>query len=496
MTTSRFLNRRAARATPPSGLFLHFLANEVRPGGGRAPPHQCTTLVVLSPLLAWGALLGAIPIIIHLLNRRKFRRVEWAPMQHLEAHRPAGLGGGLQVEQLLLMLLRVAAASPCCSFSWPARGQPDGPGRLAQAGGRSSQIVLIDDSLSMGYPDRARHQPSPSRQAQGRTAGSLVASARAEGPIHDPGGLEPEGPGRPRGRRVAPGGSGRRRLVDPSDGRPCLVALGPGRGRGGPPVVYLPDPPAHHPDRSPQVRLGRRRLADRPEVGRGRRPRPDLRRRGRRLGERRAPGDRPPRPDDPGRGREQVGGGDPQRLAPGPRGTQGDPPGRRSADRGEAPRDRPPGDRPRPLDRPVPRPRPARPFAPASRRRPVGRQPSMGGRPRQGLAPGPPGRRRPVVGAVRLGGRVPGAALSIGIGAAEAWRVEVLPRQRLPLASARLARRPRPGQHRRPPEQANRLLKLVREDGVDDLHRVESRRGRLQRPCSSRGNDKILPTPG
>ncbi len=35
----------------------------------------------LSPLLIWGTLLGVIPIIIHLLNRRRFRRVEWAPMQ-------------------------------------------------------------------------------------------------------------------------------------------------------------------------------------------------------------------------------------------------------------------------------------------------------------------------------------------------------------------------------------------------------------------------------
>ena len=41
-------------------------------------------MTFLSPLLIWGTLLGAIPIIIHLLNRRRFRRVEWAPMRYLK----------------------------------------------------------------------------------------------------------------------------------------------------------------------------------------------------------------------------------------------------------------------------------------------------------------------------------------------------------------------------------------------------------------------------
>ena len=40
-------------------------------------------MTLLSPLLIWGTLLGAIPFIIHLLNRRRFRRVDWAPMHYL-----------------------------------------------------------------------------------------------------------------------------------------------------------------------------------------------------------------------------------------------------------------------------------------------------------------------------------------------------------------------------------------------------------------------------
>jgi hypothetical protein len=64
-------------------------------------------MTFLSPLLAWGMLLGLIPLIIHLLNRRRFRRVEWAPMRYLkltiERNRRK-----IEVEQLLLLLLRIA----------------------------------------------------------------------------------------------------------------------------------------------------------------------------------------------------------------------------------------------------------------------------------------------------------------------------------------------------------------------------------------------------
>ena len=55
----------------------------------------------------WGLALVSIPVIIHLLFRRRFRRVEWAPMRYLklaiERHRRR-----IRLEQLLLLLLRMA----------------------------------------------------------------------------------------------------------------------------------------------------------------------------------------------------------------------------------------------------------------------------------------------------------------------------------------------------------------------------------------------------
>src|SRR3954451_1815255 len=105
---------------------------------------------LLSPYLIWGVLLGIIPIIIHLMNRRRYRRVEWAPMRHLRLTIRRNRRR-IQIEQLLLLLLRIAL--PVLLFLFMARPvlNPTGLERWIVGGGRSSQVVLVDDSLSMGY---------------------------------------------------------------------------------------------------------------------------------------------------------------------------------------------------------------------------------------------------------------------------------------------------------------------------------------------------------
>ena len=107
-------------------------------------------ITFLSPALFWGALLGAIPLIIHLLNRRRFRRVEWAPMRYLKLTIQRNRKR-IQLEQLLLLLLRIAL--PILLFLFLARPivNPTGLEQWLGTGGRSSQVVLIDDSVSMGY---------------------------------------------------------------------------------------------------------------------------------------------------------------------------------------------------------------------------------------------------------------------------------------------------------------------------------------------------------
>src|SRR4051812_8371507 len=130
---------------------------------------------LLSPLLIWGTLLGSIPIIIHLLNRRRFRRVEWSPMRYLKLTIQRNRRR-IQIEQLLLLLLRIAL--PVLLFVFLARPvlNPTGLEGWLGGGGRSSQVVLIDDSLSMGY---ASGGPPAFHRAR-EVAGALLASVRPQ----------------------------------------------------------------------------------------------------------------------------------------------------------------------------------------------------------------------------------------------------------------------------------------------------------------------------
>jgi hypothetical protein len=129
----------------------------------------------LSPLLIWGTLLGLIPLIIHLLNRRRFRRVEWAPMRYLKLTIQRNRRR-IQIEQLLLLLLRISL--PVLLFLFLARPllNPTGLERWLGGGGRSSQVILVDDSLSMGY---AQGGPPAFHRAR-EIAGALLAAARPQ----------------------------------------------------------------------------------------------------------------------------------------------------------------------------------------------------------------------------------------------------------------------------------------------------------------------------
>jgi Aerotolerance regulator N-terminal len=129
----------------------------------------------LSPLLIWGTLLGAIPLIIHLLNRRRFRRVEWAPMHYLKLTFQRNRRR-IQLEELLLLLLRIAL--PILLFFYLARPilNPTGLEQWLGSGGRASQVVLVDDSLSMGY---TAGEVSAFQRAQ-QAAAALLAAVRPQ----------------------------------------------------------------------------------------------------------------------------------------------------------------------------------------------------------------------------------------------------------------------------------------------------------------------------
>ena len=130
-------------------------------------------MTFLSPLLAWGALLGIIPIIIHLLNRRRFRRVEWAPMRYLKLTIQKNRRR-IEFEQILLLLLRICLLVLLFFFLARPVLNPTGLERWLGSGGRSSHVILVNDSLSMGYVAG----DVPAFQRAREMAAGIMAAAR------------------------------------------------------------------------------------------------------------------------------------------------------------------------------------------------------------------------------------------------------------------------------------------------------------------------------
>ncbi|MAE47267.1 MAG: hypothetical protein CMJ86_10300 [Planctomycetes bacterium] len=127
----------------------------------------------LNPALALGAALAAVPLIIHLLNRQRFRPAPWGAMRFvLAAHRRTRRR--VQLENLLLLLLRMGAVA-LLAFAI-ARPFVRGASGLGQLTEHTRDVVLIlDGSASTGL-----------RQGAGNTfdllrEGALALAAELDG---------------------------------------------------------------------------------------------------------------------------------------------------------------------------------------------------------------------------------------------------------------------------------------------------------------------------
>lgn len=107
--------------------------------------------------VAVGAAAISVPIVIHLLNRRRFKVVVWAAMRFLLAAQKQNTRR-MRLEQLILLLVRcalvalivfaMASVMPWMETLWAAIW-PDGAGPGAARGGRTHHILVLDGSLSM-----------------------------------------------------------------------------------------------------------------------------------------------------------------------------------------------------------------------------------------------------------------------------------------------------------------------------------------------------------
>ena len=98
-------------------------------------------------LLWWGLPLVSAPILIHLINLLRHRRVDWAAMDFLLASQKK-FKTRVLLKQLLLLLLRVAAVLGIVLAMAGLRWSNTLAGILG--GARTSHVVLLDDSFSMG----------------------------------------------------------------------------------------------------------------------------------------------------------------------------------------------------------------------------------------------------------------------------------------------------------------------------------------------------------
>jgi len=156
----------------------------------------------IAPWLLGGLALASAPIIIHLLNRRRFTLVDWAPMRYLKLTLRTNRRR-MRLEQWLLLLIRTLAI--LALFFAVARPfvSSGGMGGWLTGQSRTSRVIIIDDSLSMTL--RGPSGQSALRLAKDRAAelidkiGSqdtlyVVTSSRPDVPLMDGGFVEDASP--------------------------------------------------------------------------------------------------------------------------------------------------------------------------------------------------------------------------------------------------------------------------------------------------------------
>src|SRR6516225_5739530 len=118
--------------------------------------------------VAAGAVATSVPIIIHLLNRKRFRVVVWAAMQFLLNAQRQNIRR-MRLEQIILLAVRtllillivlaMASVMPWAENIWDYFW-PEGTGRMVVKSGRTHKIIVLDGSLSMALKARGETKSS------------------------------------------------------------------------------------------------------------------------------------------------------------------------------------------------------------------------------------------------------------------------------------------------------------------------------------------------
>lgn len=105
---------------------------------------------LFNPTLAVGTLAVASPILIHILSRRRFRKVPWAAMEFLLVAQKRNRRR-VRLEQLILLALRCLAVFLIAMMIARPFVRPNTAMALLGSSARTERLVILDDSFSMLY---------------------------------------------------------------------------------------------------------------------------------------------------------------------------------------------------------------------------------------------------------------------------------------------------------------------------------------------------------
>ncbi|MFO0912920.1 MAG: BatA domain-containing protein [Pirellulales bacterium] len=128
---------------------------------------------IYSPL-TWGFLLAAVPLLIHLINLMRHKRLEWAAMEFLlESYRRQRKW--IWLKQLLLLLLRMLAIAAVVAML--ANLVTSDQLTRIFSGQTTHHFVIVDDTLSMGDQQAG----DSAFEAAQRVVGQIVSQAARQG---------------------------------------------------------------------------------------------------------------------------------------------------------------------------------------------------------------------------------------------------------------------------------------------------------------------------
>lgn len=130
----------------------------------------------LNPLLLTGLAAVSVPILIHLLNRRRFQKVPWAAMRFLRLSVEKNQRR-MRIEDLILLALRcLLVALLAVALARPAF-RSNAPDAFGQS--KVTAVLLLDNSQSMAVSDGALTRFDKARQAAAQALDSMVGGSSA-----------------------------------------------------------------------------------------------------------------------------------------------------------------------------------------------------------------------------------------------------------------------------------------------------------------------------